>query len=127
RRPRDRPLPSPDGALARILCDEPLPSASRPLPDAVWVGVAAAVAARCAGPLAPFVESVARTVSLEWGPVARDLVQIGRGRVRIAEGLRAALVAGLASAKTAGDRAALGLAVIAEVAALVGDALRARR
>ena len=126
RRLEDALLLRPDGDLARILFDEPLPSASRPLPDAVWVGVAAAVAARCAGPLAPFVESVARTVSLEWGPVARDLVQIGRGRVRIAEGLRAALVAGLASANTAGDRAALGLAVIAEVAALVGDALRAR-
>ena len=35
-------------------------------------------------------------------------------------------MAGLASAATVGDRAALGLAVIAEMAALVGDALRAR-
>ena len=126
RRLEDALLLRPDGDLARILLDEPVPAASRPLPDALWVGVAAAVAARSAEPLAPFVESVARTVSPEWGPVARDLVQIGRGRVRIADRLRDALVAGLASAATVGDRAALGLAVIAEMAALVGDALRAR-
>ena len=115
-----------DGDLDTILAAEPAPSASRPLPDLVWVGVAAVVAARSAEPLAPFVESVARTYSLEWGAVARDLVQIGRGRVRLSERLRAALAAGLGSASTAADRAALGLAAIAEMAALVGDALRAR-
>ena len=115
-----------DGDLDTILADEPAPSASRALPDLVWAGVAALVAARGAEPLAPFVESVARTYSLEWGAVARDLVQIGRGRVRLSERLRAALAAGLGSASTAADRAALGLAAIAEMAALVGDALRAR-
>jgi hypothetical protein len=46
--------------------------------------------------------------------------------VRISERLREALAAGLAAASDAGDRAALGLAVIAEMAALVGDALRGR-
>jgi len=46
--------------------------------------------------------------------------------VRLSERLRAALAAGLGSASTAADRAALGLAAIAEMAALVGDALRAR-
>ena len=69
---------------------------------------------------------VAQTFSFEWGPVARDLVQIGRGRVRISARLRAALAAALAAAPTAADRAALGLAAIVEMAALVGDALRAR-
>jgi hypothetical protein len=54
------------------------------------------------------------------------LAQIGRGRVRISERLREALAAGLAAASTDGDRAAVGLAVIAEIAALVGDALRGR-
>ena len=115
-----------DGDLDTILAVEPAPSASRPLPDLVWVGVASVVAARSTEPLAPFVESVARTYSLEWGAVARDLAQIGRGRVRLSERLRAALAAGLGSASTAADRAALGLAAIAEMAALVGDALRAR-
>jgi len=115
-----------DGDLGAILAREPAPSASRPLPAAVWAGVAAVVAARGAAPLAPFVESTAQAFSLEWGPVARDLVQIGRGRVRISATLRDALAAGLAAAGAAADRAALGLAAIAEMAALVGDALRGR-
>jgi hypothetical protein len=115
-----------DGDLGAILAGEPAPAPSRPLPDAVWAGVAAVVAARGAAPLAPFVESAARALSLEWGPVARDLVQIGRGRVRVAARLRDALAAGLAAAPTAADRAALGLAAVAEMAALVGDALRGR-
>jgi len=115
-----------DGDLAAILAEEPAPSASRPLPERVWAGVAAVVAARAAPPLAPFVESAAGRFSLEWGPVARDLVQIGRGRVRVSERLRELLVAGLAAAPAAHDRAALGLAVLAEMAALAGDALRAR-
>jgi hypothetical protein len=115
-----------DGDLDAILAEEPAPSASRPLPAEVWTGVAAVVAARGAEPLAPFVESVAQAFSLEWGPIARDLVQIGRGRVRISGRLRDALAAGLAAAPATADRAALGLAVIAEMGALVGDALRAR-
>jgi hypothetical protein len=115
-----------DGDLEAIVADEPPPAASQPLPDDVWVGVAAVVAARAAAPLAPFVESVAGSYSLEWGPVARDLVQIGRGRVRFSERLRGALAAGLAAAPDAAGRAALGLAAIAEMAALVGDALRGR-
>ena len=115
-----------NGDLDAILAGEPAPAPSRPLPDAVWAGVAAAVAARGAAPLAPFVESAAQKLSLEWGPVARDLVQIGRGRVRVAARLRDALAAGLAAAPTAADRAALGLAAIAEMATLVGDALLGR-
>jgi hypothetical protein len=46
--------------------------------------------------------------------------------VRVAARLRDALAAGLAAAPTAADRAALGLAAVAEMAALVGDALRGR-
>jgi len=115
-----------DGGLDAILAGEPAPSPSQPVPAGVWAGVAAVVAARGAAQLAPFVESVARAFSLEWGPVARDLVQIGRGRVRISGRLRDALAAGLAAAPAAADRAALGLAAIVEMAALVGDALRAR-
>lgn len=126
RRLEDHLLLRANGDLATILADEPVPSATRLLPPSVWSGVAATVAARCAEPLAPFVESVAGAFSLEWGPVARDLVQVGRGRVRISERLRDALAGRLAAAPARADRAALGLAAIAEMAALVGDALRGR-
>ena len=115
-----------DGELVTILAGQPTAAESRPLPATVWSGVVAAVAARCAPPLAPFVESAAASFSLEWGPVARDLMQIGPGRVRISDRLRQALAARLAAAPTRADRAALGLAAIAEMAALVGDELRGR-
>jgi hypothetical protein len=115
-----------NGDLAQILTNAPSTLAARPLPPSVWAGVVAVVAARCAESLAPFVESAAGGFSLEWGPVARDLAQIGRGRVRISDRLRAALAVRLAAAPARADRAALGLAVIAEMAALVGDELRWR-
>jgi len=126
RRLEDHLLLRSDGDLATILADEPAPAATTPLPPSVWSGVVATVAGRSATPLAPFIESVARTFSLEWGPVARDLVQIGRGRVRLSERLRDALAAGLAAAPARAECLALGLAAIAEMAALVGDELRGR-
>jgi len=122
----DHLLLRPEGELATILTAEPPAAASRPLPASVWSGVVAAVAARCAPPLAPFVESAAAAFSLEWGPVARDLAQIGHGRVRISDRLRQALAGRLAAATARADRAALGLAAITEMAALVGDELRGR-
>jgi hypothetical protein len=122
----DHLLLRPDGELATILTAEPPAAVSHPLPASVWSGVVAAVAARCAPPLAPFVESAAAAFSLEWGPVARDLAQIGHGRVRISDRLRQALAGRLAAATARADRAALGLAAIAEMAALVGDELRGR-
>ena len=115
-----------DGDLVTILADEPPAAESRPLPAAVWSGVVAAVAARCAPPLASFVESVAASLSLEWGAVALDLAQFVPDRVRISDRLRQALAARLAAAPARADRAALGLAAIAEMAALVGDELRGR-
>jgi hypothetical protein len=115
-----------NGDLAKILAGEPSTLASRRLPPSVWSGVVAAVAARGAESLAPFVESAAAALSLEWGPVAGDLARIGGDRVRISDRLRAVLAGRLATVTARADRAALGLAAIAEMAALVGDELRRR-
>jgi hypothetical protein len=109
-----------------IFARDPTAAESRPLPAAVWRGVVAAVAAQSAPPLAPFVETVAGSLSLEWGPTALDLSRVGQGLVRISDRLRQALTARLAAAPTRADRAALGLAAVAEMAALVGDELRRR-
>jgi hypothetical protein len=122
----DHLLLRPDGDLVTILAREPTAAETRPLPAAVWRGVVAAVAAQSAPPLAPFVETVAGSLSLEWGPIALDLTRIGHGRVRISDRLRQALTARLAAAPARADRAALGLAAVAEMAALVGDELRRR-
>jgi hypothetical protein len=126
RRLDDHLLLRADGDLAAVLAVEPAASAPRPLSASVWAGVAAAVAARAAAPLAPFVESIAAGLVLEWGPVARDLVRIDGDRVRVATRLRDALIERLTTASIPADRAALGLATLAEMATLVGDALRAR-
>jgi hypothetical protein len=126
RRLDDHLLLRADGDLAAVLAVEPAASRPRPLPASVWAGVAAAVAARAAAPLAPFVESIAAGLALEWGPVARDLVRIDGDRVRVSTRLRDALIERLATAPVRAERAALGLATLAEMAALVGDALRAR-
>src|SRR5262249_35003597 len=80
----------------------------------------------CAPPVARVVESAAASFSLAWGPIAHDLAQIGHGRVRISDRLRQTLGARLAAAPARADRAALGLAAIAEMAALVGDGLGGR-
>jgi hypothetical protein len=116
----------PNGDLAKIVAAAPSTAPTRRLPPRVWAGVVAAVAARCAPPLAPFVESAAAAFSLEWGPVPRDLIRIGQSRVTISDRLQAALAGQLARVPVRADRAALGLAAIAEVAALVGDELRGR-
>src|SRR5207245_2649797 len=71
-------------------------------------------------------ERIEKVVWLEWGLIARDLGRGGRGRVRVWERRREALAGRLATAPARADRAALGLAVIAEMAALVGDELRGR-
>jgi hypothetical protein len=115
-----------NGDLGEIVAAEPAPAASRPLPPDVWPGVVATVAARAVPPLAPVVESVGGAFSLEWGPVARDLINIGRGRVRVSARLREVLVARLAAAPARADRAALALAAVIEIASLVGDELRGR-
>jgi hypothetical protein len=126
RRLDDHLLLRADGDLVSVLAVEPAASAPRPLAPSVRAGVAAVVAARAAAPLAPFVETVAAGLTLEWGPVARDLVLIDGDRVRLSTRLRDALLERLATGATPAERAALGVATIAEIAALVGDALRGR-
>src|SRR5262245_53317444 len=122
----DHLLLRPDGDLVTILAWEPTAEESWPLPAAVWRGVVAVVAAQSAPPLAPFVEMIAGSLSLEWGPIVFDLMRVGHGRVRISDRLRQALTARLAGVPARADRAALGLAAVAEMAALVGDELRRR-
>lgn len=122
----DHLLLLPNGDLAEILAGPPSTSPTRRLPPSVWTGVVAAVAARSAEPLAPFVEAAAAAFSLEWGPVTHDLIRIGRDRATVSDRLRAALIGRLATTSARADRVALGLAVIAEMAALVGDELRGR-
>jgi hypothetical protein len=116
----------PAGHTVDILVVPPSSAAVRPAPPAVLAGVAAAVAARSAPALGPFIRAVAGAFTLEWGPVARDLMALEGTRLRMTSRLLAAARALLARAATPDERVSIGLAALSELAHLAGDALRAR-
>jgi hypothetical protein len=117
---------APDGDLLRVL-EAPSPEdAVTRAPAGVWTGVVAAVVAGSVAPLAPSIREAAAELVLEWGPLDHELLRVEEGRVRVDTRLQHALADGLAAAPDAMARAGLALATLAEIAACVGDALRAR-
>ncbi|OGL02700.1 MAG: hypothetical protein A3E31_10445 [Candidatus Rokubacteria bacterium RIFCSPHIGHO2_12_FULL_73_22] len=122
----DHLLLAPDGSLVRAL-EPPAPrGVARAAAPRVWAGVAAVVAAQSAPPLAPFVRRAAEALTLEWGPVPGDLARTDGGRARVDGRVLTALGDALAEAPDRTARVAAALTALAEIAALVGDALRAR-
>jgi len=122
----DHLLLSPDGDLVAALEPPARHAAARPASPAVWPGVVGIVAAQSAPPLAPFIRQLAAGLALEWGPVAGDLARLDGARARVDDRILAVLGAALAAAPGRAERAAIALAALAELAALVGDVLRAR-
>jgi hypothetical protein len=122
----DHLLLSPEGDLRRVLEPAAAEGPAQPIAPEIRAGVAAAVAAESATPLAAAIEEVARTVALEWGAVARDLVAIEQDRIRVSERFRRALADMLGAAPSRGPRATVALAAVVELGALLGDELRAR-
>ncbi|OGK83662.1 MAG: hypothetical protein A2050_03555 [Candidatus Rokubacteria bacterium GWA2_73_35] len=117
---------APDGTLRAALEPPARPGAARAAAPGVWAGVAAVVAAQSAPPLAPFILRAAAALALEWGPVGGDLARLAAGRARVDDRVPAALGDALAAAPGRTERVAAALVALAEIAALVGDALRAR-
>jgi hypothetical protein len=113
------------GDVRQVLAPAPAPAESCPLPPAVARGVAAVVGATSVPALARFVAAEAGRLTLEWGPVAGDLVEIRGARARVSAALREAL-GRQARRRTAAGRAEVGLAALVEIAMLLGDDLRAR-
>ncbi len=101
-------------------------AAPRPLPAAVTAGVASAAAALGAAPLASSVREIAADCELVWAPVDRDLVAVDGPRLQVSYGVHEAFVRRLRRASTRAERLALGLAMVTEMAHLLGDVLRAR-
>lgn len=122
----DHLLLTAEGEVSRFVTEPPAPADLRPLPPAVAAGVGAVMATLSASPLGPAIHATARALTLEWGPVAGDLLDLEADRARLSARLRARLQAGLAEAANPGARAALALAALSEIALLLGDALRAR-
>ncbi len=115
-----------DGEVIEILPAVPPAPGVLPAPPEVLAGVAAAVAARSAPALGPFIREAAAELTLEWGPVPRDLTALDGGRLRVTTRLWPVVRAHLTAAPTSDAEAHTALAVISELAHLAGDALRAR-
>lgn len=116
----------PAGEAIEMLPVPPQLTGTLPAPTAVLSGVAAAVAARSAPVLGPFIRAAAAELILEWGPVAGDLTAIDGTRLRVTTRLLLAVRARLAAAATPEEKMETALAAISELAHLAGDALRAR-
>ncbi len=122
----DHLLLSPEGALLRVLEPAPVAGPARAMAPALVAGVAAAVAAMSAPALAPYLRAAVAAARLEWGAVDRELVAVAPAGLRVSLRLHEAFIAGAAAAPGRGARAALALATLTELAALLGDILRAR-
>ncbi|MBI2205542.1 MAG: hypothetical protein HYU41_16980 [Candidatus Rokubacteria bacterium] len=115
-----------DGAVVDVVAPVAEDEASRPVAAPIVAAIVTAVAAMSVPALAPFVKDAARAVTLEWGAVPLDLVAARDGRLRLSSRLRAAAAARVVALPDRRARVTLAVALLGEIAALVGDTLRAR-
>ena len=116
----------PNGTTVEVIV-RPRPTLPpRRVPRGILDGVASAVAALSAAPLAPFVREIAAACELTWSSLDGHLVTAERTHLRISHALRQTLARHLQDATTRAHRLALGLAALTELAHLLGDPLRAR-
>lgn len=107
----------------------PPSSSPRPpaaLPASVRDGVAAVLCARSAAALGPEIRRAMASTPLRWGPVTGDLVAADGDGLRFSWLLAEAAAVRAAGATSRADRLARGLELVAEMAALCGDAIRSR-
>ncbi len=113
-----------NGELRHIL-PQPVPTGRRrPLTAMVARGVATIVAATSAPPLAAAIRSEA--LAMEWADVPGNLAEIEGGRVGVSLALRERVMELLGQARTSGQRSAVGLIALTEIASALGDILRRR-
>jgi hypothetical protein len=126
-RPIETPLAlDPDGRVRDVPVPAPCPSPVRAFDGTVTRGVESVVLAQSAPALGPALRDVTRTLALEWGPVEGDLVTAISDRLRVSTRLRDTVATAVRAAGTREARLALALAALVEIAALIGDTLRAR-
>ncbi len=115
---------SPDAEIVHVLDVTADDDEVVPAPAPVRDGVIATVVVSSLPPLGPSIREVAAGLALEWAPLDRDLARIDGDRVRVDTRLREALGDLIGATRDANVRAGLALAVIAEIAACIGDGLR---
>ena len=104
----------------------PPPADIAPLGPTVSAGIESIVIAQSTPVLATAVRNVVRGLRLEWGPVERDLVVVIPDGLRLSTRLQAAARDAMRAASDRRQRLGVALAVLTEIAALVGDVLRGR-
>ena len=125
----DRPIEdhlalTPSGDVLAVVAPPAPALAAMPVPPAVAAAVVAIVAARSAPALAPMIREAG--LELEWGPIEHDLLTIDERRARVSIRIAPAAAELLAAASTRAARAGAALTILAELATLLGDPLRAR-
>jgi hypothetical protein len=115
-----------DGRLLAVVAPSPSMDPPRVVGDSVTAGVVATIAATSVPALASYVRDAARGFSFVWAPVDRDLLAVDGRQVRLSARLRSAAATRVRNARDRADAVAVAFALVAEIAALFGDALRAR-
>jgi hypothetical protein len=94
--------------------------------DDVAAGLVAIVIASSAPPLAEAIRAEAADLTFAWAPLAGELAVVTHGHAHLSHALLAALHARLATVPGRVEQVRLGFAALAELAAALGDAVRAR-
>lgn len=115
-----------DGRLVAVVAPPPSTEPPHAIGDAVTGGVVATVAATSVAALAPYVRDAARGLSFVWAPVDHDLLAVDGRQIRLSDRLRSAAMTRARSARDRAGAVAVAFTLVAEIAALLGDTLRAR-
>ena len=108
-----------------VLPVEPPSMQMLPAPPGLLTGLAAVVAARSLPVLGPLIMEEAAGLKLQWAPLARDLVSLDNDRLCVSNRLLPAVRSRQAAASHE-ERAGAAVAILAELAHLIGDILRRR-
>jgi hypothetical protein len=114
------------GDAVEILPAGPIDAGVVPCPPAILAGVAAVVAGRSTPVLGPFIMEAAAGLALEWGPIPRDVIALDGTRLRVTSRLLSAARSRLGAAASPDEQMQVALLLVAEMAHLAGDPLRAQ-
>jgi hypothetical protein len=115
-----------EGAVRDVPSPPPCSPTVRPFDEATARGIEGIVVAQSAPALATMLREVMQKLVLEWGPVDGELVRLTPERIRVSTRLFDTLMTMIRDAPTRESRLGLALVALTEIAALVGDDLRAR-
>ncbi|MBI4609273.1 MAG: hypothetical protein HY726_09700 [Candidatus Rokubacteria bacterium] len=113
-----------DGGLARVVPIDPESGPSEPLGRAWRTALGALVAHQSAPALRPWLHEPLEALRLEWGPVTGDLLGLDGDRAVVSLNLSRLFRRRLAECGTRSERLSVALALISEVARLLGPTLR---